>query len=85
MPLPSFTKLPPIPVIKDQGVDPFPAFVAVERLFNTAEAAAYLRVQKRTIGKFIAAKRLKASWVGRSWLIPESALRSFVDVAQVSQ
>jgi len=66
------------------SLPPLPAALTTERLLNTAEAAAYLRVQKRTIGKFIASNRLKASWVGRSWLIPESALRSFVD-AQASQ
>lgn len=83
-PFDSPTPLPPIP---NQGQDQFKPFSA-ERLYTVPEAAAYLRVENRTIGKFITdesrANKLKASWVGRRWLITESALCEFVD-AQTSE
>lgn len=78
------TPLPPIP---GQGQDQFKPF-STERLFTMQEAAEYLRVEPRTIGKFITdgsrANKLRASWIGRRWIISESALRAFVD-AQVSE
>jgi excisionase family DNA binding protein len=62
------------------GQDQFQPFGS-ERLFTTEEAAAYLRVEVRTLAKFITsdrANKLKASWIGRRWIISESALRSFI-------
>ena len=69
--------LPTLP----QGRDQFPPF-APERLFDTDEASAYLRVEPRSIGKFIASGKLGASWIGRRWLVSESNLKSFVDGQQ---
>jgi excisionase family DNA binding protein len=79
----------PLPSIPGQGADQFSAFAA-EKLFSLSEVASYLRVEKRTAAKFITdesrTNRLKALWVGRSWLVSESDLRSrsFVD-AQKSE
>ena len=72
------TPLPPLP---GQGADNFAPF-STERLYTMAEAAEYLRVEPRTIGHFINDARpnkLRASWVGRSWLITASALREFIE------
>ncbi|MDR3575048.1 MAG: helix-turn-helix domain-containing protein [Anaerolineaceae bacterium] len=65
----------------NQGRDQFQPF-STERLYDTEEASAYLRVEPRTIGKFIASGKLSASWVGRRWLVPESSLSSFVQGQQ---
>jgi hypothetical protein len=77
----------PLPVLSGQGAPQFAPFSA-ERLFTMQEAAAYLKVEPRTIGKFITddsrANKLKASWIGRRWIVSESALRTFVD-GQVSE
>jgi excisionase family DNA binding protein len=64
----------------NQGSDQFPPFSS-ECLYTSAEAAAYLRVEPRTIHKFITSDRtnkLAASWIGRGWLIKESALAAFI-------
>lgn len=61
----------------NQGADQF----APERLFTAEEAAAYLRVEPRTLCKFITGQRdqkLSASWIGRRWIIKESALLAFI-------
>ena len=64
-----------------QGADQFKPF-ATERLFDTDEASAYLRVAPRSVGKFIASGKLVGSFVGRRWLVSESNLRAFVDGQQ---
>jgi excisionase family DNA binding protein len=49
-----------------------------ERLYTSEEAAAYLRVEPRTLCKFITSGKLKASWVGRAYLVEESSLKTFL-------
>jgi excisionase family DNA binding protein len=64
----------------NQGADQFAPFSS-ERLFTAEEAAAYLRVEPRTLCKFITGQRdhkLSASWIGRRWIIKESALLAFI-------
>jgi excisionase family DNA binding protein len=53
-----------------------------ERLFTSDEAAAYLRVEPRTACLFITSGKLKASKVGRAYLITESALNVFLKEQQ---
>jgi excisionase family DNA binding protein len=68
------------------GAPQFPPFSA-NRLFTAAEAGAYLKVEPRTLCKFITGERehkLKASFVGRQWLISEAALLDFVSAQQTS-
>jgi excisionase family DNA binding protein len=75
----TYSTLPPLPSLT-MGADQFAPF-ASERLFTAEEAAEYLKVEVRTLCKFITsdrANKLKASWVGRRWLITESALRNFL-------
>ena len=66
----------PLPTL-NMGANQFPPFTP-ERLYDTDEASAYLRVEPRSIGKFIASGKLGASWIGRRWLVSESNLRAFV-------
>jgi excisionase family DNA binding protein len=76
-PFSSPVNLPPLPM----GADQFPSF-SPERLFTLEEAAQYLRCTARTVSHFITdesrANKLAASWVGRQWLIRESALENFI-------
>ena len=68
--------LPALP----QGRDQFPPF-SPERLYTAKEAATYLKVTERTLYHFITDERpnkLKASWVGRQWLVAEGSLRDFI-------
>jgi excisionase family DNA binding protein len=77
------TPLPPLP---GQGTDNFAPFSS-DRLLTTEEAAALLRVEPRTLAKFITSdrpNRLKASFIGRRWIILESSLRDFVKGQQTS-
>jgi excisionase family DNA binding protein len=48
-------------------------------LYDSREAAQYLRCKPRSIGKFINAGKLRASLVGRQFLISESNLKSFLE------
>ena len=83
-----FASPAPLPVIAGQGADAFAPF-ATERLYTMQEAAEYLRVEPRTIGKFISdesrTNKLKAAWIGRRWIISESNLRAFVDGQETSE
>ena len=82
-----FNSTTPLPALPGQGADQFAPF-SPEKLFTVQEAASFLRVEPRTIGKFITdgnrLNKLKASWIGRRWIITAASLREFVD-AQVSQ
>jgi excisionase family DNA binding protein len=49
-----------------------------ERLFTSQEASAYLRIEPRTLNKFITTGKLVGSWIGRRWLVSESSLRAFL-------
>jgi excisionase family DNA binding protein len=72
---------PPAPLPRlPQGMDLFPPFdPTTEKLFTATEAGAYLHLQKRSIGKLITAGKLRAAFIGRSWMVPESSLRAFID------
>jgi excisionase family DNA binding protein len=66
----TYSKLPPLP-----------ANLTAERIYTTKEAGEYLKVQPRTILSFITGDRpnkLRAAWIGRQWLVKESALRDFL-------
>jgi excisionase family DNA binding protein len=65
----------PLPALPGQEFQPFPP----ERLYDSREAAQYLRCKPRSIGKFINAGKLRASLVGRQFLISESNLKSFLE------
>ncbi|MGA8742979.1 MAG: helix-turn-helix domain-containing protein [Terracidiphilus sp.] len=58
-----------------------------ERLFTVQEAAEYLRLTPRTIGRYIGygyrGIGLKASWIGRRWIISQSNLRAFIAANQI--
>lgn len=72
-------QLPQLPTLP-MGKDNFAPF-STERLFTTEEAAAYLRVGERALAKFITgdrANKLKASWIGRRWIISEGNLQAFI-------
>jgi len=77
----------PLPILSGQGPDSFAPF-ATERLYTVQEVASYLRVLPRTVGHFITDNtrdnKLKASFIGRRWIVSESNLRAFVD-ASVSE
>jgi excisionase family DNA binding protein len=74
----TFCKLPPLPKLRGQGADIFPPFSPV-RWLTCEEAAPILRMSsERGLYKYIKAGRLKASWVGRQWLISEIDLQTFI-------
>jgi excisionase family DNA binding protein len=67
-----------------QGADNFAPFSS-DRLLTAEEASAYLHIQPRTLSKLITggrANKLKASFVGRRWLVTESSLREFIQDSQ---
>ncbi len=80
----SYTTLPPLPVLPGQGRDAFPAFSpipekpTIEKLYRVSEVGQYLRTGERPIYKAIAEGRLKSAFIGRSHMISESNLASFV-------
>ncbi len=73
----------PLPLLPGQGADAFPPFSA-ERLLTSDEAAAYLRVEPRTLCRFITTGKLKASRVGRAYLIAESSLTTFLKLREAT-
>jgi excisionase family DNA binding protein len=76
----TYCQLPALPLITGQGADQFAPFSPErERLFNSMEAAEYLRCTPRTLCSFITAGKLKASWVGRQYLVSESRLKAFLN------
>lgn len=73
----SYSTLPPLPTLP-MGADNFAPF---ERLFDSEEAAKYLRVEPRTVCLYItrdSSPKLKASRIGKRWIVTESNLRAFV-------
>lgn len=73
-----------LPLLQGQGPDNFKPF-SMEPLLTAEEAAAYLKVTERTVYQFITGDRpnkLRAAWVGRRWLITETALRDFISENQ---
>ena len=67
----------PLPIIQGQGADAFPAFEPSEWL-DTEEAARVLRVSKASICIFVKSGELKASFLGRRYLISRAAISEFV-------
>lgn len=49
-----------------------------EKYYTTKEAAKLLRVAADTVKRYCHAKRLNATKVGNSWMIPKSAIESYV-------
>lgn len=72
-----FNATTPLPPIPGQGA---------ERLYTVKEVGEYLHVEPRTVGKLISGEdrpnKLRASFIGRRWLVTESALREFVEASQ---
>lgn len=78
----------PLPTIQGQGYNNFPSFPAAPVLFTVAEVAARLHVSRHTALNFITdetrANRLKASWVGRRWLVTEESIQNFLEAQSTS-
>jgi excisionase family DNA binding protein len=49
-----------------------------DRYWTPEEIAERLKVNVRTVGRWITSKRLKAIRVGKQWRIPDSEIRRFV-------
>lgn len=53
----------------------------MEKIYTLEEAAHILKVSTRTMKRYIAAKRLKATKIGQ-WRVSESALRNFLGLPE---
>ena len=50
-----------------------------DRYWTPEEIAERLKVNVRTVGRWITSKRLKAIRVGKQWRIPDSEIRRFAE------
>lgn len=48
-------------------------------LYTTSQVAIILNMKPTTVRKYISEKQLKASFVGRSYLVSEETLKEFID------
>ena len=49
-----------------------------EKWLTSSEAAEFLHVGERAVGKYVGSGQLKASWVGRRWLIALRDAEAFI-------
>jgi excisionase family DNA binding protein len=50
-----------------------------DRYWTPEEIAERLKVNVRTVGRWITSKRLKAIRVGKQWRVPDSEIRAFIE------
>lgn len=53
----------------------------MEKVYTLAQAARILKVSTRTVQRYIAAKKLRATNIGQ-WRISESALKDFLKIPE---
>lgn len=51
----------------------------MQKVYNTKEVATILKVQPLTVRQYILAKQLKASYIGRQYLVCEQDLQEFIN------
>lgn len=51
----------------------------MNKVYNTAEVANILKVKPLTVRQYILDKRLRASQIGRSYIITEESLEEFLN------
>lgn len=72
-----------LPALPGQGpivpFNPAPEQPKLERVFTVAQLGPYLHLGQRPILKAIAEGRLTASFCGRQWLVPESAIADYLE------
>lgn len=50
----------------------------MNKVYNTAEVASILKVKPITVRQYILDKRLRASQIGRAYIITEESLEEFI-------
>ena len=53
--------------------------VGVEKLYTQEEAAELLHVSPVTLGKWLRARRITGTKIGKKWAVAESDLQTFID------
>lgn len=76
MSLPSYSQLPPLPVIQGQGADQFQPFVS--DWLTTEECAAVLHVKVNYVCQLIQQGKLVASFIGRRYLVKNTNLEAYM-------
>jgi excisionase family DNA binding protein len=56
-----------------------------EKYWTPEEIAERLKINVRTVNRWIASGKLRAIRVGRLWRVPDSAIREFVEEQQTEQ